>query len=479
MPGDGRPVRLARVIVPLAYVPALVLGIAHVVALARSGGDAGRFVRVLETLDRVEFLYLAGCLIGGLAALARALTEVRSITGAAAAAVDCVGHCARRRALRDRLRAAVRARRRSRHCRCSCPAIPLGLIPLAYASAIVRYRLMDIEVIVKRALVYAAALGAIVAIYAALLQGVQRVWLKGDNEHDWMIAFLATLVALLLAPPVKSAVQNALDRAFYRDRYDYRRALVGFARDLNSDLDLHRLSERLVSRVVETLLVDRMALMLEDEAAPYYGAVRASGFGDSHPPALPKVSGIGERLAAGHIVALDDPIASTRFPVEEIEYWRDTGLYYFVPCLAKEGAIAVLARRPQGHRRAAEQRGHGSARRGGRTDCHGARKRTPLSAAPRQGARARSDARLQREHSRIARRRPARPRSERSRRPLESRDGGVVGTSRRAMPPAAASTICSTAPFVEALRAARARCAAGRDAIAAPARTAAARAAHR
>ena len=45
---------------------------------------------------------------------------------------------------------------------------------------------------------------------------------------------------------MKNAIQNALDRAYYRDRYDYRRALVGFARDLNSDLDLERLGERLV-----------------------------------------------------------------------------------------------------------------------------------------------------------------------------------------------------------------------------------------
>ena len=62
-------------------------------------------------------------------------------------------------------------------------------------------------------------------------------------------------------------MQNALDRVFYRDRYDYRRALVAFARDLNSDLDVVRLSQRLVARIVETLVVDRMALMLAPATA--------------------------------------------------------------------------------------------------------------------------------------------------------------------------------------------------------------------
>jgi two-component system, NtrC family, sensor kinase len=221
--------------------------------------------------------------------------------------------------------------------------IPLGLIPLAYASAIVRYRLLDVEVIVKRALVFAAALAAMVGIYAVLLEAVERVFLRGNPANQWVLAFLATLVAVLLTPPVKTFVQNVLDRAFYRDRYDYRRALLGFARDLNSDLDLNRLAERLVSRVVETLLVDRMALMLEDEVTPHFGSMWSSGFGDGHPPALPKRSAIGSRLVDGHNVTLDDPTAVGRFAVEEIEFWRDAGLYYFVPCVAKDGTIAVLA----------------------------------------------------------------------------------------------------------------------------------------
>jgi PAS domain S-box-containing protein len=179
-------------------------------------------------------------------------------------------------------------------------------------------------------------------MYVVLLKVVQRVFEQGSAGHEWVIAFLATLVAVLLAPPVKDFVQTTLDRAFYRDRYDYRRALVGFARDLNSDLDLGRLSARLVSRVVETLEVDCMALMVESESGPDWVAMHAYGF-PSAPPVLPKLSGIGRRLAGGHPVALDDPTAVGWFAAEEIEFWRDASLYYFVPCISQTGATAVLA----------------------------------------------------------------------------------------------------------------------------------------
>jgi hypothetical protein len=98
-----------------------------------------------------------------------------------------------------------------------------------------------------------------------------------------VIAALATLVIVLLARPVKDAWLNVLDRVFYRDRYDYRRALVAFARDLNSDLDIVRLSQRLVSRIVETLVVDRMALMLapgegDDEPRGDFTSIGDYGF---------------------------------------------------------------------------------------------------------------------------------------------------------------------------------------------------------
>jgi PAS domain S-box-containing protein len=330
--------RVGRVLVPLVYVPAVLLGAVRIVALARSASNAPRFVDVVATLDRLEYVYLVACLTAGLVALTRALGEVGSLTARRQLRWIAWGT-----ALGTAPFAFAYAIPWAMGVEPSLPmqlsAIPLSLIPLAYASAIVRYRLMDVEVIVKRALGYIAALAAIAAIYVALLTGFARVFPAG---YDWILAAVVTVIALLLAPQVKRGIQDALDRAFYRDRYDYRRALVAFARDLNSDLDLDRLADRLVSRVVLTLLVDRMALLLTDERAPRLTSVASSGFEASLPP-LSLQSEIGVRLAGGHIVALDDPIASSRFTREEVDFWRDAGLSYLIPCVSTEGTIAVLA----------------------------------------------------------------------------------------------------------------------------------------
>ncbi len=331
-----------RALLAVLYLPAAALGIARVVAVAESAERPRLFTTVLEALDRIEPLYLSLCLVAALVVLLIARRRFRSVTArrqlrwiawgtALGAGPFALGY------------ALPFAFGSTPPATLQLLAIPLSLIPLAFASAIVRYRLMDIEVIVKRALVYGVALGAILVIYGALLKFAPPIVARNGDEHSWVIALLATLVAVLLAQPVKEAIQTTLDRAFYRDRYDYRRALVGFARDLNSDLDLDRLAERLVTRVMETLPIDRMVLMLADETAPHFGSLHAGGFGSVRVPALARKSGVGRRVDQGHIVALDDPLIVSRIAVEEIEFWRDNGLYYFVPCVSKAGTIAVVA----------------------------------------------------------------------------------------------------------------------------------------
>src|SRR4051794_31767210 len=327
-------------LLPALYAPALLLGIARIVAVARAPLDARFFTSVIERLDRFEPLYLAICFAGGLAVLLRALGEVRSVTARRQLRwiVWGTGLGALPFAFGYALPYALGA---TPTLPMELSAVPFSLVPLAFASAIVRYRLMDVEVIVKRALVYGAALVAILGIYALLLRLASDTVFDSTQQHTRVIALLATLVVVLLASPVKNAIQAAFDRAFYRDRYDYRRALVGFARDLNSDLDLDRLGERLRARITETPLADRMMILVADEQTGDFEPVRTAGFAVP-PPGVKRRSGIGGRVEAGHTVALDDPLSARRFTDEEIDYWRDWGVYYFVPCVSKEGTMAVL-----------------------------------------------------------------------------------------------------------------------------------------
>src|SRR5476649_2593723 len=256
--------RLDSLFVPLMYVPALILGAARVIAVTREsqGSLSGPlFSRVLEVIDGAEPIYLFVYAAAALGELVRASREITSVTarrqlrwiawGTALGVVPFgLGY------------ALPWAFGVNPPLELQLTAVLLGVVPLCFACAIVRYRLSDVEVIIKRGLGYTAFLGASAALYFALRKITSFVFVSDVDNHNWVIAALATLVIVLLARPVKDAVQNAIDRAFYRDRYDYRRALVAFARDLNSDLDIVRLSQRLVARVVETLVVDRMALLL-------------------------------------------------------------------------------------------------------------------------------------------------------------------------------------------------------------------------
>jgi PAS domain S-box-containing protein len=334
-----------RKLLPLIYLPAVALGVTRVMAF-RDGLQSEHITRLLGQIEWVSLLYLAACLVAGLVIMTRALRRLRSVTanrqlrwivwGSATGALPfvvlyvvpyLVGHVPPY---------------------AEYTAVLLGSVPLAFASALVRYRLMDVEVIIKKALVGAAYLALLAVIYGATLQFVSFVLGTGaEPSRFW--ALLATFVVVLLAPWIRQAIQAGLDRLYYRDRYDYRRALLSFARELNSDLDLERLSTRLVERVRETLLVDRMALFLADphERAGRFVVVAAENV-DRVVEIAPS-STMASRLRSGFTVVIDDTAPTRRLSAEESAVWRDAGLYCFVPCVSKGATIAVMAagRRPQ------------------------------------------------------------------------------------------------------------------------------------
>ena len=338
---------LGRAVIPVLYLPALLLGVGRVTLVA--GGLHGtESSQVLERLERLDYAYLGVCLLGGLLLMVRALARLRSVTarrqlrwilwGSALGALPFVilyilplltGHTVPY---------------------AEYTAVLLGCIPLAFASAIVRYRLMDIEVIVKKALVVAAVVMLLVVIYGGVLK-VVALTLGTDENRSSFWALLAMLVGALVAPWLWNAIQNGLDRLYYKDRYDYRKALVNFARELNTDLDLGRLSSRLVGRIRDTLGVDKIAVFLPEagEDAGSFVAVASEGFEGARLPVIRRTSAMGSRLLSGQMTVIDDPQPLRRFSGEEAHEWRDVGFYNFVPCMSKDETIAVIAlgRRPQ------------------------------------------------------------------------------------------------------------------------------------
>ena len=140
---------------------------------------------------------------------------------------------------------------------------PLALIPLSLAYAVVKHRLMDVELLFRRALGYVLAVAVIVGL-ALLTVGVTDVlW---EEPHTTLIVLLSAVVVVLAFSPVKTRIQEALDRLFYKERYSWRKALVRLSEDLNADLDLERTAERLLEGIGAALGLREMALLLPDAA---------------------------------------------------------------------------------------------------------------------------------------------------------------------------------------------------------------------
>jgi len=145
--------------------------------------------------------------------------------------------------------------------------LSLVILPLTFSWAIVRYRLMDTDLIFKRGVAYTLAtgllLGACYGAIALISVGVHNA--MPEAVREWGLA-IAILVTAAIFDPLKRRIQGWVDRAFDRHRYDYRKALVEFGRGLSSETDLAALLESIVERLPRTLLVARVAVFLMQDS---------------------------------------------------------------------------------------------------------------------------------------------------------------------------------------------------------------------
>jgi two-component system, NtrC family, sensor kinase len=218
--------------------------------------------------------------------------------------------------------------------------ISLVLIPLCFGYAIIRYRLMDVDIIFKRGLAYTAATAAVAAIYFGLVALIAEIFHQQTSGP--VAGIIAIVIAAFLFQPFREGIQARLDRFFYRDRLNYRRTLIEFGRTLTNEVRLDPMLGSVMDRVSQTLLVDRLAIFVEHpQRLDEMRLARSMGVRLSEPLDLSFIAPSRPEFLNGPVFfesprSARDVSESVRRTLEQLE------LNYFIPCRIRDHTVAVL-----------------------------------------------------------------------------------------------------------------------------------------
>ena len=157
----------------------------------------------------------------------------------------------------------------------------IGLFPpIAIGVAILRYHLWDIDIIIRRTLVYGTLTFALALIYFGSVLVLQWLFeiLTGRSQSPLVIV-LSTLAIAALFNPLRKRIQNDIDRRFYRRKYDVDKMLEAFATSLRQEVNLDEISRSLLAMAAESMQPESLSLWIEPVSG---GHSAAWGKGKSH-----------------------------------------------------------------------------------------------------------------------------------------------------------------------------------------------------
>jgi two-component system NtrC family sensor kinase len=211
--------------------------------------------------------------------------------------------------------------------------LPMALVPLSFAAAIVHYRLLDLDLFLKRGTVAIGLMLSFAAAYAACYVVMDRM-AGGASRPGFDAALVgATLLMAIFYPRLHRRLKAGVDQFFYRERHDFRRTLVEFGEALNRELSLPTLVRRVAARIERTFNAGPVHVFVRDlddrrflsDAA---GELRA---GD---PLLGLLAGVDWLSLRDHPGALD--LSSGTRLLEQ------AGIEFLFPLLVEGEILAVI-----------------------------------------------------------------------------------------------------------------------------------------
>jgi len=131
----------------------------------------------------------------------------------------------------------------------------LTAIPLTFSIAIIKYHLMDINLIIRRSVVYSIILAAIILTYVVISSAIT---LFVSDINPAFPSVLTALAVVALLQPVKAGIQKFVDRKFFRVEYDYREEQRKFLDDIKNIFYIQTLAELIVSRTDKLIPVEKI-----------------------------------------------------------------------------------------------------------------------------------------------------------------------------------------------------------------------------
>lgn len=212
----------------------------------------------------------------------------------------------------------------------------LMLIPFSIGLSILRFRLWDIDPIIYRTLVYGTLTAVLTLIYFVSVVALQSLFRTVSGQESDLALVASTLVIAALFQPLRRRVQNRIDRIFYREKINFRQALIDFSHEIRTIIELPDLLQALTNRVMELLHVRHTAVFLRETAERFELAEQRTASAIGAPAPNPAHGQTSLPVAPGN-VPLDRPLYRP----------RDAAFPLLVPLVAPPDASKPHGRQDQ------------------------------------------------------------------------------------------------------------------------------------